>query len=47
MDELVEIDGNNNIVPVSFTPFEPIKENNRKRKIFLVSATLTKAFRGQ
>ena len=32
--------------PIQCQQFEPVKESDPKRKIFLVSATLTKAFRG-
>ena len=47
MDQLVAIGDNNEILDLNQDTFEPIKHYTRKRKIFLVSATLMQTFRGQ
>lgn len=47
MDELVMLDKDGNLIDSDAGKYIPIKNNNFKRKIFLVSATLLKAYRGQ
>jgi hypothetical protein len=46
MDELVMLDKDGNLMDSDVGKYIPIKNNNFKRKIFLVSATLLKAYRG-